>query len=210
MAALKLLSLAAPTTANALKTAYRRKSKLEHPDHSQHPDAQARFQAVSAAYTLLLGDASVLDLIDVTANHACTVEGDAFAELGRGLGTTVSGAECGECRGAGYTSHGSLSRPCPDCQSREFMRWEYRCRKCSGTGVFLARGGKRGECYPCHGTGWLREHGYGNRCLTCGGLGRVESRERAYNTCYECKGKGELPMWNPVIPRGLIIPMGGK
>jgi DnaJ-class molecular chaperone len=82
-------------------------------------------------------------------------------------------------------------------------------RKCSGTGEFSKNGKKIGVCYPCKGTGWHVERGFVNRCQTCHGLMLVKGKYIDCYTCTKCKGVGELPMWNPVLPRGLLMGNGG-
>ena len=90
--ALKLLQLTTPTTANALKTSYRRFSKLEHPDKSKHPQAKERFARVNEAYTLLKDDTTIIEQEIVAVTH--TEEGDEIAKLGTGLGPTTNVESC--------------------------------------------------------------------------------------------------------------------
>lgn len=217
--ALKLLQLTTPTTANALKTSYRRFSMLEHPDHSKHPQAKERFARVYEAYALLKDDTSILEQEIVTVTH--TEEGDELAKLGKGLEPTTNGIACGECHGVGYWTIHQLDKPCPNCRTnfdtygRRFSpmsiggRYEYKCRKCGGTGEFSKNGKKIGVCYPCRSTGWHVEKGWVNRCQTCRGLMVVAGGCIECHTCTKCEGTGELPMWNPVLPRGLLMGNGG-
>ena len=216
--ALKLLQLTTPTTTNALKTAYRRFSKLEHPDLSKHPQAKERFARVNEAYLLLKDDTTIIEQEIVTVTH--TEEGDELAKLGRGLGPTTNGVACSECHGVGYRTVHQLDKACPDCRtnfsfgplfhhSRIGGRYEYKCQKCNGTGEFSKNGRKVGVCYPCNGTGWHVEKSWTNRCQTCHGLMLVMSKHIECYTCTKCEGVGELPMWNPVLPRGLLMGNGG-
>lgn len=216
--ALKLLQLTTPTTANALKTSYRRLSKLEHPDLSKHPQAKERFARVNEAYLLLKDDTTILEQEIVTVTH--TTEGDEIAKLGNGLGPTTNGTTCTVCHGVGYSTIHQLDKPCPDCRtnfswgplvhhSRIGGRYEYRCRKCGGTGEFSRNGKKIGVCYPCKGAGWHVEKSWVNRCQTCHGLMSIAGRHIECHTCTKCEGAGELPMWNPVLPRGLLMGNGG-
>lgn len=211
--ALQTLHLAAPTTANAIKSSFRRLSKLEHPDFSKHPQAAERFRHVKEAYEALKQDPSVLDASVVIAESE-TVDGVKLLTLGLGLGPTTNGAMCGNCHGNGFTSIdlGGL-RACPDCKSIDLFdkiffhsrRRRVRCPKCSGTGVFsIKQGGKvvpKGRCFKCQGTG--RYEGW---CPTCGNKGFIPAKKgRDYFVCDECKGAGEIAMWNPVLPKGLIL-----
>ena len=41
------------------------------------------------------------------------------------------------------------------------------------------------------------------------GSGLVEGKNsKTYNTCSKCKGAGEIPMWNPVLPKGFLSSFG--
>ena len=214
LAALKVLGLEPPITANALKTAFRRCSKLEHPDRSKHPQAKERFDSVAKANALLLDHTELLDSVDLSV--AETNEGDELSGLGKGLGATINGTTCEECKGLGYRTFTSLTNLCQNCRPRRpgffSSLYEYRCRKCLGSGLFKMKFGKSGTCYPCQGTGWVRldrERPFHNSCTTCKGLGLVEgNNSKTYNTCSECKGAGEIPMWNPVLPKGFLSSFG--
>ena len=203
--ALHLLGLVVPTTRNAIKVAYRRAANLEHPDRSRHPQAKERFHAVQAAYELLQKDTSVLDVVESLVT--LTEEGDELAKLGKGLGPTTNGLSCEDCKGMGYVGYASQRTSCPNCRNAGF-RTEYRCMKCSGTGSFRMRSGNVGQCFACKGSGWyIRrfERTFANSCPSCLGIGTVASKQvKSYHTCYKCKGKGELPMWNPVLPKGFL------
>lgn len=213
--ALKILGLTAPTTVNAVKTAYRRRSKMEHPDISKHPDAALRFHQVNEAYIALKNDISILD--NAIPREARTEEGDEVAELGKGLGPTVNGSCCDECKGEGYKAVFQSENPCPDCRatddgmissffSHRISLREYRCWKCTGTGFFSKNGKRIGVCFACQGKGWYRQKSFRSApCRTCHGLQWVPSGSKVYYTCRRCEGKGELPMWNPVLPRGLLL-----
>ena len=79
-------------------------------------------------------------------------------------------------------------------------------------------------CSECHGvgyrtvhqlavisgeSGWHVERSWTNRSQTCHGIMVVMGKNIECYTCTKCGGKGELPMWNPVLPRGLLIGNGG-
>jgi len=214
LAALKTLGLEPPITANSLKTAFRRCSKIEHPDLSKHPKAKERFEAVVTANSLILNHPELMDAVD--SSIATTDEGNPLSSLGKGLGATVNGKMCDDCNGLGYQAFIGRTVPCSDCRTRRFMAhlrlYEYRCRKCLGSGLFKMKAGRSGTCYPCQGSGWVRiqtESPFQNSCPTCKGTTLVEDRRRkTYHTCFKCKGSGELPMWNPVLPKGFLGSFG--
>lgn len=218
--ALKILGLEVPTTVNAVKTAYRRQSKLEHPDASKHPEASFRFRQVNEAYITLKDDASILDGAIPLGTR--TQEGDEITALGKGLGLTVNGICCDECKGDGYKAVFQSEKPCPDCRPVDtgtifsFFIFqvsprEYRCWKCAGTGFFSKNGKRIGVCFACQGKGWYRrKRSKHDPCKTCRDLGRVKTSDKTFYTCQRCEGKGELPMWNPVLPRGLLANLQDK
>ena len=218
--ALKILGLAAPTTVNAIKTAYRRRSRMEHPDTSKHPDAALRFGQTNEAYITLKDDASILD--GAIPHGARTQEGDEITALGKGLGSTINGICCDECKGDGYKAVFRSENPCPDCRpvdtgtiSSYFVIQvslrEYRCWKCAGTGFFSKNGKRVGVCFACQGKGWHKQKSFRSApCRTCHGLQWVKASDKTFYTCQRCEGKGELPMWNPVLPKGLLANLQDK
>ncbi len=208
--ALAILKLKAPTTWNAVKTRYRQLSMIEHPDVSKHPDAVARFARLANAMEHLRHDPAAFE------DYGGVVEtetGEKLADLGRGLGPTTNGSTCGECDGKGYRAVLIDSfEDCMDCRRDIFGAViAVKCWKCAGTGIFMRNGRAVGKCFACEGSGWRRQDGYGRWCRTCGTMGvkRVPVRKRYY-TCLKCKGAGELPMWNPVLAKGLLSGLGGS
>ena len=217
--AANLLGLTLPTTENALKTHYKRKSREEHPDTSKHPKAAERFMAVKDAYdTLKKARCFDLDSEDVAITR--TEQGDLLSDLGKGLGPTTNGRPCSSCESTGYTTWSErLAERCTDCHQTPDGRWEYTCRRCEGTGTFKVNGVSKGECYTCKGTGWRkpknqkrtqnRVWGFGtfvNVCKKCDGTSYVHIKvtKTHYNTCRECKGTGEIRIFNPVLPKGFL------
>lgn len=197
--ALAIFHIKPPTTTNVLKTKYRALARLEHPDISKHPDKTKRFQDVNKAYEVLSADKSI---IENWGEVTTTTTGQKLADLGKGLGPTTNGATCEECSGFGYRSAHGLD-PCPDCRAFGFGDYRFRCKKCKGSGKFTRNGAVVGKCFSCNGTGWVRQFGFGF-CQTCDGKGMVERKTKSYYFCTKCEGKGELPMWNPVLPKGLL------
>ena len=203
--ATSLLDVKLPTTINALKQAYKRASLKYHPDHNRAQNAADQFQQVKVAFALLSASEH-LEFSADDARHLKTENGIALATLGKGLGPTTNGATCPECDARGFTVYTFGREDCPDCRdefiSAFFAIRVQRCRKCNGSGLFRGNG----KCFGCEGAGWRRSRNHHDQCRTCHGLGSVEKRNgrKVYNVCGKCKGCGELPMWNPVLPKGLL------
>lgn len=203
--AAKLLDVKLPTTMNALKQGYKRASMKYHPDHNRAQDAAEQFQRVKAALDLLSASEH-LEFSADDARNLKTENGIALSTLGKGLGPLTNGATCPECDARGFSVYTVGMEDCGDCRD-EFVNVFFtirvlRCRKCNGSGTFK----NKGKCFACNGAGWMRPKHRHDNCRTCNGLGRVEKRngQKVYNVCGKCKGCGELPMWNPVLPKGLL------
>lgn len=200
--AVRFLAIELPVTKNQLKRAYHRRSLEEHPDHSKHPQAEERFNNLTKAYEFIstFSD-SILKTDTVEGIEAKCEDGTLLSKLGKGLGPTTNGVECGECRGRGFGKHDiGGQHPCFDCGGYlAFSRLP--CLKCNRSGVYKVNGVARGKCFACNGTGMLNV-----KCKTCHGTRWVKEESKiVYNLCLKCKGCGELPMWNPVLPRGLLL-----
>jgi hypothetical protein len=199
--AASILQLDLPTTLNVCKTTFRRLSRQEHPDLSKHPEAAARFGKIKAAYDFLL---PMLESAGSQIEKLRTDQGVPLSELGKGLGPTVNGVACGECKGFGYRSFEEDGlRRCPDCfMTTMFAPRTIRCSKCRGLGRLVVDGVNKGVCFRCCGLGFIR-----NVCKLCGGEGFVGSAEPRlrYVRCEGCEGCGEVKIYNPVLPRGLLL-----
>ena len=211
--ACRWLRVSLPTTENVIKTAYRRRARQEHPDISKAQDATARMARLIEAYEWVISNCELEHVVGNTSNgkgFVLTECGRKVVELGLGLGPLKNGTPCPECNAKGYRAIHSRMKDCPDCKMEEygFLHLEklFRCKRCGGDGVFKINGKAKGECYGCHGSDWYKPKNRYARCYTCGGLGRVEDRSGAptYHLCMKCDGTGELEMWNPVIPKGLL------
>ncbi len=207
-----LLGITLPIPLNTLKTTFRRRSREEHPDVSKHPEATSRFARLNEAYNLLLKDPTALEFTKEAARKLMTEEGFLLADLGKGLGPKTNGRPCEFCDARGYRGYKADRVPCPDCREvfvNIFQRaWAYKCRKCSGTGRFKRDGRDVGECFACNGTSFHLS-GTGSRsnsCRTCHGRQSVDDpRGRTrYVRCTTCKGTGEILVFNPVLPKGLL------
>lgn len=80
---------------------------------------------------------------------------------------------------------------CGDCSGRGYTTYQERakCYHADGLPVIFRRGFHRAWCLLCDDTGFR--------------LDKLD--KKVHNTCHKCKGCGELPMWNPVLPKGLLL-----
>ncbi len=205
-----LLGIVPPVPLNTLKTTFRRLSREEHPDVSKHPQATRRFAQINEAYNLLIKDPNVLEFTEEDAKKLETVEGIPLAKLGKGLGPNTNGRPCTLCDARGYRGYKADRIPCEDCK-RVFLNifteaWAYRCRKCKGTGRFLRNGKDVGECFACKGNCWHVSRSRSNDCKSCRGRRSIEDPKGRmfYTSCEHCKGTGEIMVFNPVLPKGLL------
>ncbi len=194
--AVKFLAIVLPVTKNQLKRAYHRRSLQEHPDHSRHPQAEVRFAKLTQAYELLVNHTDAF--LETGDSNAVCDDGTKLSKLGKGLGPTTNGMECPECRGRGFRKHATGRNPCMDCFTLGVQ--PVGCTKCNRTGVFVVNGKLKGKCFECDGRGSRKR-----ACLSCKGAGFTGSTGVVYAKCNKCEGCGEIPMWNPVLPRGLLL-----
>lgn len=211
----KILCIALPTTLNALKSAFRRRSLRVHPDHSVAVDAKEQFQILSAAYEFAQTQVEWILSVEGEAHQPDVCDdGTPLSDLGKGLGPTTNGKPCESCAGKGFNSYTNGMVSCSDCREEAF-RVSYRCRKCGGDGEFKRSGKSVGKCFGCQGLGWVPEQRRGrglfgnvpiNRCQTCKGaqVVRDPKAKKLHAKCWQCKGTGELLVFNPVIPKGLL------
>lgn len=206
--AARLLRLVLPTTTAAVKTAFRRRALEVHPDKSKAANAQEAFIVLQEALKALLEDAEVVTTVEAAA--ICD-DGTSLSELGKGLGPLTNGRPCVECHGAGFKQYRMGTVSCSDCgpmfssywYGLRPSGWSWQCPRCKGSGKFVRNSKELGECFRCHGKGWIRTQE--NHCETCHGSGVDPRRGQVYySRCTECKGTGEIQVLNPVLPKGLL------
>lgn len=226
--AAKFLGLDLPTELRLLKSAYRKRSLILHPDVG---GSAAGFRDLEEAYRCLVDSPDVLKKCsdEIVQRTVC---GRLLSELGGGYPLSVSAKMCSNCEGAGYRI---LREPrMKDCEACHGTGWKHlKCNRCGGTGDFKRGGKVVGKCYGCKGTGEFVPHywaedkrererkqkkspfhpfDYGRQsppshyCNECDMAGRVYVKDEASYAvmCDECEGLGELKMFNPVLPRALL------
>ena len=133
--------------------------------------------------------------------------GTPLIELGLGLGPTINGIQCNNCKGRGYEiNYGTSFHVCGVCDLFGFVKKRYPCKSCSGTGKFTQKSGRIVDCYRCNGTGKFIHPTHKIRCPKCMGTKTIygRSEKKYYVKCYQCNGTGEIEMFNPVLPKGLL------
>ncbi len=145
-----------------------------------------------------------------------TREGTLISDLGKGLGNTVNGVSCEQCRTKGYVIR-SFQVPdpnglgsCSGCEGRGLVRRKSStsmdCRSCRGSGRFKTFSGFNVVCKTCGGKGkWTKI--FTDLCMMCFGLGEARGYvfKEEYVTCFKCEGSGEIRIMNPVIQKGAIF-----
>jgi DnaJ-class molecular chaperone len=199
---LKYFGLQPPITLQQLKEEFRKKCKELHPDINPNADPHM-FVKMKQAYDELVEDASLYSSSDIGNLKQKTVDGVYFTALGLGLRDPLKNATtCEKCNGLGRTSTKNHVL-CRNCDGRGWG-YTFKCPDCLGTGRFFQPRAKRDvTCRRCNGTGYLRFQN-AHRCLTCHGTCFVED-ETVWHFCYHCQGTGEIEIFNPVLPKNLIL-----
>jgi DnaJ-class molecular chaperone len=221
---LAFIGLFRPTTMQALKTAYKRKSRELHPDINLSVDAEENFKLLNSIYE------TICKRTNWCMDEPGSNTPDWINTCGKGLGPNKNGRPCENCRGAGYTVSTyidvfNLGSECPKCAGSGYQlcskcngtgNYTVQCNKCDSNGLFTLRSGRKvqckvcsgyktrviGTCYTCNGTG--RSKQLHHSCKLCGGDGIIYSEKESYSKCHKCNGVGEVEIWNPVIPKGRL------
>lgn len=209
--AVKLLhqhfGLTQPITVDDLKSAYRAKSKQLHPD--LNPNGAEMFKEMQKAYEHLTHP-NIISTICVDKDGKLvgvlkTTGGTPLSELGLGFGISKNGCDCNVCNHKGYVSHTSSAiERCTHCLFGSTS--DRKCRPCKGTGEFTQKHSNRVvSCRDCKGKGFFQTPYY-HKCEWCNGLFYTVYKTPTilYDICTLCKGVGEIEIFNPVIPKGLL------
>ena len=185
------------TTKEQAKSTWRFWVQKLHPDKGEGGNAKALIE---------LNEQFKTKMAELESN--VTESGLDISELGQGLGPTKNGAKCEHCSGKGYTVHVSKTgETCPFCRGRGRARMPILCRSCSGTGTFITKRGFKVKCKTCSGTGVFRWKIVD--CPYCFGMGEMwfgpRKEKKTLEKCYKCEGTGEIELFNPVLPKGMIM-----
>lgn len=167
---MSLLGLTYPTTHDELKSAYRAACRRVHPDaggsHADFIRLQYEYDRVKSDPSKFRDGAATLELR--------TIDGIPLVELGLGLGPSVNGRDCTECKHVGYKEYRRSRRVrCP---------WVSRS-------MSLRSGDWHQVWCRCGGTGFITEY---------------RPDEKDYHRCSRCNGTGEVAMFNPVVIKGSL------
>lgn len=203
----RFMGIKLPTTLEVAKRVFRKRAVSEHPDTSKHPEASSRFIRLKEMFKYLEEG----NFLEDNEAELLTQDGIPIATLGKGLGPNINGKDCESCDGKGFTSYKKIDHPetCDNCKV-DFIGFRmvcsYKCKKCQGTGKFK----ENRSCFTCSGTGWFfpknSRSTYINMCEKCRGsrVMYITEAKKTYEKCFTCKGTGEIRIFNPVIPKGLL------
>lgn len=202
-----------PTSEVELKKAYRKKAMETHPDRDGgntelFKSVKAAYEKLSSEYAMALG---VIQIDGATMSIFKTITGESLATLGLGLGPTQNGIDCPDCNHLGYrTFHDSHWGTCMECFGSKYVPQKFACRSCSGRGKIVTIDNKSVSCLPCNGTGQVAHHSKKSICPTCSGAGASYTRAGVayHQICWRCSGTGEIPILNPVLPKGRLMMRG--
>jgi DnaJ-class molecular chaperone len=205
----KFFNLSLPCGIGDLKSAYRKASRELHPDLGGDEEA---FKEMRNAYEFLLGlhgkSLGIFKEKEIDSNSKKTVEGISLHNLGQGLGPTQNGRDCPDCEHRGYTvEFGREWKYCDYCDDFGYIPREFPCRACNGTGKFTQASKRVVNCRICNGTGIFKHPYLRTICPKCRGSKTIWGKDESspkYRVCSKCEGKGEIPIWNPVIPKGRL------
>ncbi len=201
----EFFTITLPASEEELKASYR-KAALE-----AHPDRQGgnteKFKEIQRAYEFIIALREFPEiLVQESSGHSLTTtSGIPIHAFGKGLGNMKNGVQCGTCCGEGYTIHtmtAVLSKiTCTTCKGRGSMLSP--CKYCKGSGKGVYSSGKTIICKPCKGSG--KSDRIRGLCRTCiGGFIEKKGTAKYARICHMCDGKGEVEIFNPVIPKGVL------
>ncbi len=216
----KHFGLSLPFTIKQLKSAYRRRSLELHPDKTGGSDEP--FKEMKQGYEYLVSLEEVPEIFvneDMNSREAgfgfsssriaLTYDGIPLSQLGLGLGQFKNGVDCPECGHDGFVLfHQNVEIPeklCANCGGEGFTKRTVTCHRCQGRGRVSQRGSRRSTtCLDCFGSGRYTNYDI-SRCTLCSGNWQRSTTRLAYRVCTQCKGSGEIPIYNPVIPKGRLL-----
>lgn len=203
-------NLSFPCSIGTLKKAYREACRKLHPDlggdEEKFKQMQLAYERIEALQGKSLG---IFQETEIDNNgHPTTTDGTPLSDLGKGLGPTTNGKDCPSCEHKGYSVRfGHAWKFCDYCMNG-FVRREFPCNACQGTGKFTQRNTKRiVPCLRCQGSGVWKHPFLLMMCPKCFGSQTIhesDEKTRFYEKCDHCHGTGEVLIWNPVIPKGSL------
>ena len=183
-----------------VKTAFRRLSKLLHPDVCTLPDAEERFNLAQEAYKTLFDKERRKQYDAALARGEKPWETDTFDTFDKSFASFYSRPGTGRKPIDGLTFHHTLEYQVADIlnQSEVTVKVEARdrCTTCSATGKVPVKG--KTTCNSCKGKGFTihtkRDPVTGTytttrQCAECNGTGNV-----LHDPCPDCSGEKSVPI----------------
>jgi len=197
-----------PFSSTDLKRAYKKRCLELHPDIG---GSTRDFMEMQKAYSAIMEHAgSLFQDEEEFLKVKVTLDGTPLSELGLGLGP-ANGCDCPKCDHRGYIALKQQAfTTCPHCIDGLTNKRTFDCKYCNGTGKFTQRrSGRVVDCKACNGSGeFVKTYPRARFCEKCGGSAVTKDTNKppdiTYHRCWECKGTGELPMWNPVLPKSVM------
>jgi len=214
----KIMKMGDTFSKSELKKQFRKLSLEKHPDTGGSSEL---FIQLEKSYKIL----EFIAIANYTDNEELFISGKNIKEYGCGLPNNVNAKTCENCNGLGYKQFDNYEFcycECEKCQGTGVHF--YKCKKCYGTGIYFGIGKTKGcKCKSCKGTGkFFPKYNSKlppsifiidgvktkvNRCELCRGSGEIFGRRKTkyYLSCDMCDGIGEIQIYNPVLPKGLLI-----
>ena len=147
--AILLLGVAPDADEAAVRAAFRKKVREQHPDTADTATDHSSLRRLIDAYRLLVDSGSQTGRPGAT-NHPVPVK---YSSAERNNTSSTSRGRCLQCRGFGFCV---VLRMCPECRGQGLLttldvyRMSYaRCPRCRGSGHIRSAD----QCKTCHGTG---------------------------------------------------------
>ena len=195
----QLLGVERDASAQAIKSAYRKKAMQYHPDRNSNPEAETMFKECAEAYEVL-SDSNKRARYDRFGHQGVSGQGftdanevfSSFGDLFEGLFNFGSFGDAGGTRSREPVDlRYDLSIAFEEAVFGVEKQIEYRCRiVCSRCNGSKSAAGKQSKtCHTCGGRGSVRRsQGFfsiATACDTCGGAGKIIA-----HPCSHCRGKG--------------------
>lgn len=206
-----------------VKAAYRRLSKLLHPDVCTLPDADERFQLAKQAYETLMDDTKRKKYDQALARGEKPWEDDAFGHFDQSFGGFYKRPATGRPPIDGIPFRHTMTYSVSDVLNQDDVTIHVtardRCTTCAATGKVPKKG--KSECAACRGKGFTMEtkrdpisgsYTTTRRCEPCEGTGDVLEE-----VCPDCHGERTVEVVREVtfsipetIQDGKVIRITGR
>lgn len=227
----KILGVTLPTELRLLKAAFRKHAMIHHPDRGGDPVA---FRELETAYRVLSKHTEILGPgnghtlcetvngvplfklgkgypLNVSAKTCDNCEGRGYQILREPRrvkcdachGDGWKHVKCNRCDNGKVKKNGVVVGDCYGCGGTgEFVPHDYAVKKGMRPKRFSIGNSRASIIFQSMFESWPENH-YCDVCRGAGNYMKKDGEEYAV-VCDECKGVGEIKMFNPVLPRGLL------